>query len=171
MDTPIKVKKFLVGRQFFVIFVVFLIAQLTTFPKMPSNFAGLGPGLVAVLAKTGLPGVALVLTFGQLISQLFVEEFTVQFVNMLGNEAVIRLCLATEYCGVCHFSWLLYHISNKMACGKVVRAAPCDGSKTGTALGDLAPELAVARAADALRPLCEGGARWIPVVSRKPART
>ena len=122
VDTPIKVKKFLVGRQFFVIFVVFLIAQLTTFPKMPSNFAGLGPGLVAVLAKTGLPGVALVLTFGQLISQLFVEEFTVQFVNMLGNEAVIRLCLATEYCGVCHFSWLLYHISNKFACSKMVRA-------------------------------------------------
>ena len=27
-----KVKKFLVGRQFFVIFVVFLIAQLTSFP-------------------------------------------------------------------------------------------------------------------------------------------
>lgn len=123
VDTPMKVKKFLVGRQFFVIFVVFLIAQLTTFPLMPSNFAGLGPGLVAVLAKTGLPGVALVLTFGQLISQLFVEEFTVQFVNMIGNEAVIRLCLATEYCGVCHFSWLLYHISNKGFCGKVVRAA------------------------------------------------
>jgi len=32
IDTPTKVKKFLVGRQFFVIFVVFLIAQLTTFP-------------------------------------------------------------------------------------------------------------------------------------------
>ena len=122
VDTPMKVKKFLVGRQFFVIFVVFLIAQLTTFPKMPSNFAGLGSGLVSVLAKTGLPGVALVLTFGQLISQLFVEEFTVQFVNMPGNEAVIRLCLATEYCGVCHFSWLLYHISKKFTCSKVVRA-------------------------------------------------
>ena len=32
VDTPKKVKKFLVGRQFFVIFVVFLLAQITTFP-------------------------------------------------------------------------------------------------------------------------------------------
>ena len=32
IDTPEKVKKFLVGRQFFVIFVVFLIAQITSFP-------------------------------------------------------------------------------------------------------------------------------------------
>ena len=32
VDTPEKVKKFLVGRQFFVIFVVFFIAQVTSFP-------------------------------------------------------------------------------------------------------------------------------------------
>lgn len=32
VDTPAKVKKFLVGRQFMVIFVVFFIAQITTFP-------------------------------------------------------------------------------------------------------------------------------------------
>jgi len=32
VDTPEKVKQFLVGRQFFVIFVVFLIAQITSFP-------------------------------------------------------------------------------------------------------------------------------------------
>lgn len=31
IDTPVKVKKFLVGRQFFVIFVVFFIAQITSF--------------------------------------------------------------------------------------------------------------------------------------------
>lgn len=36
VDTPEKVKKFLVGRQFFVIFVVFLIAQITSFPRKTS---------------------------------------------------------------------------------------------------------------------------------------
>jgi hypothetical protein len=140
VDSPVKVKKFLVGRQFFVIFVVFLIAQLTTFPKMPDNFAGLGAKAVAVLAKTGLPGVALVLTFGQLISQLFVEEFTLQFVNMPGNEVVIRLCLATEWCGVCHWSWLLYHVSNKFACSKVVRAKhEMDAEEAAAADGAMSP--------------------------------
>ena len=37
VDTPVKVKKFLVGRQFFVIFVVFLIAQITSFPHIPKS--------------------------------------------------------------------------------------------------------------------------------------
>jgi hypothetical protein len=32
--------------------------------------------------ETGLPGVALVLPFGQLVSQILVEEFTVQFSNL-----------------------------------------------------------------------------------------
>ena len=98
--------------------MVFLIAQLTTFPRC-QDFANLGKPAVLVLAKTGLPGVALVLTFGQLISQLFVRS-SVQFVNMpiMGRHS----CLATEWCGVCHFSWLLYHISNKFMCEKVSRA-------------------------------------------------
>ena len=120
VDNPEKVKKFLVGRQFFVIFVVFLIAQLTTFPYMPKDFAGLSPGMVTALAKTGLPGVALVLTFGQLISQLFVEEFTVQFLNLPGNVFVIHLCLFTEYIGVCHFSWLLFKLSEQFSCQKIM---------------------------------------------------
>ena len=37
VDTPEKVKKFLVGRQFFVIFVVFLLAQITTFDSKNSS--------------------------------------------------------------------------------------------------------------------------------------
>ena len=73
VDTPVKVKKFLVGRQFFVIFVVFLIAQITSFPHIPKGFAGMPELMVLLLMQTGLPGIALTLTFGQLVSQLFVE--------------------------------------------------------------------------------------------------
>lgn len=57
VDTPEKVKKFLVGRQFFVIFVVFLIAQITSFEHMPSDFGGMPPVLITILLKTGLPGI------------------------------------------------------------------------------------------------------------------
>jgi hypothetical protein len=93
VNTPEKVKKFLVGRQFFVIFVVFLIAQITTFPgnrplqcihsilqygsycvhepvAIPSNFAGLPSTMVLIFLTTGLPGVFLTLTIGQLVSLL-----------------------------------------------------------------------------------------------------
>lgn len=118
VDTPEKVKKFLVGRQFFVIFVVFLIAEITSFPHMPSNFGGM-PEAILLVIKTGLPGVVLTLTLGQLIGQIYVEEYTVQFLNLYGCEFCIRLSLAAEYIGICNFSWLLYHATSHIWCGDV----------------------------------------------------
>lgn len=123
VDTPEKVKKFLVGRQFFVIFVVFLIAEITSFPDIPNNFAGLPPTMVLILLQTGLPGIALVLTYGQLVSQIFVEEFTMQFLNYYGCEFCIRLSLGAEYIGICNFSWFLFHSTSRLFCGNVRRAA------------------------------------------------
>eukprot|EP01035_Chromulina_nebulosa_P030376 gene30376-40361_t len=121
VDTPQKVKKFLVGRQFFTIFVVFLLAQITSFPGIPENFAGMPHVLVLILVQTGLPGVALTLTFGQLISQIYVEEFTLQFMNLYGCEFVIRLSLGAEWIGVCNFSWLLFGIVSRLFFHKVRR--------------------------------------------------
>jgi len=89
---------------------------------MPSTFAGLPPLLVLVLSQTGLPGVAIVLTYGQLVSQIYVEEFTLEFLNLPGCEFIIRLSLFTEYIGVCNFSWLLYEIGTRLVCMKVIRA-------------------------------------------------
>ena len=40
VNTNEKVQRFLVGRQFFVIFVVFIIAQCTTLPRLPSDYLG-----------------------------------------------------------------------------------------------------------------------------------
>lgn len=123
VDTPEKVKKFLVGRQFFVIFVVFLIAQITSFPDIPNDFAGLPSAMVLILLQTGLPGIALVLTYGQLASQIFVEEFTLQLLNYYGCEFCIRLSLGAEYIGICHFSWFLFSTISRLFCGNVRRAA------------------------------------------------
>ena len=122
VDTPNKVKKFLVGRQFFTIFVVFLISQITSFPHIPKDFGGMPEVLVLLLFQIGLPGVALVLTFGQLVSQLYVEEFTLQFLNMYGCEFVVRLSLGAEWLGICHFSWLLFHTVTRLACSSVRKA-------------------------------------------------
>ena len=119
VNSPVKLKKFLVGRQFFVIFVVFLIAQLTSFPDIPKNFAGMPEVMVTILCKTGLPGVALVLTYGQLISQIFVEQYPAQFLNLYGTEFVIQMSLFTENIGTCHWAWLLYHSVSSVACRAV----------------------------------------------------
>lgn len=112
------VKKFLVGRQFFTIFIVFVISQITSFPHIPANFAGMPTSLVSVLIQTGLPGVAITLTFGQLISQLYVEQYTLSFNNMIGCNFVTQVCLGAEYVGICHFSHLLFHFGSRLFCGK-----------------------------------------------------
>lgn len=78
--------------------------------------------LVVLLAETGLPGVALVLTFGQLISQIYAEEYTIPFLNLYGCNFVIRLSLFAEYIGVCNFSWLLYFCVSRLVCRKVIHA-------------------------------------------------
>jgi len=92
------------------------MAQVTSFPDIPPTFLGMPNIMVILLVQTGLPGVAITLTFGQLISQIYVEEYTLQFLNLYGCEFVIRLSLATEWCGICNFSWLLYHMSSMLCC-------------------------------------------------------
>lgn len=121
-NNPQRVQKFIVGRQFYVIFVVFLIAQITSFPYIPKDFAGLPPTLILVLLQTGLPGIALVLTYGQLVSQLFVEEFTLQFMNLYGCYFCMQLAFGAEFIGIPNFSWLLFHGSSRLFCGKVREA-------------------------------------------------
>ena len=72
---------------------MFLIAQITSFPHIPTDFGGLPATMNLVVFQIGLPGVAPVLTYGQLVSQIFVEEFTLQFLNLPGCELVVRLSL------------------------------------------------------------------------------
>ena len=99
-------QRFLVGTQFFVIFVVFIIAQITSFPHVPPNMWRLPEAFVLILIQTGIPGIMRVLTFGQLIPQLFVEEYCLPFLNLPGCYAVTKLCFGAEYVGVCHFSFI-----------------------------------------------------------------
>ena len=109
VNTNTKVQRFLVGRQFFVIFVVFIISQCTTLPHLPVNYLGLPAGLVKGLLGSGLPGIFLVCTFGQLIPQLFVEQYTLPFLNLYGCWSVTQLAFLAEFVGVCNFSWLTFY--------------------------------------------------------------
>jgi hypothetical protein len=70
--------------------------------------------LVKVALASGIPGIMLVLTYGQLVPQLFVEEFTLPFMNLPGCYFVTQLCFLAEFLGVCNFSWLLFHSVNSL---------------------------------------------------------
>eukprot|EP00629_Pelagomonadales_sp_RCC1024_P015128 CAMPEP_0119284774 /NCGR_PEP_ID=MMETSP1329-20130426/30933_1 /TAXON_ID=114041 /ORGANISM="Genus nov. species nov., Strain RCC1024" /LENGTH=357 /DNA_ID=CAMNT_0007285467 /DNA_START=30 /DNA_END=1103 /DNA_ORIENTATION=- len=102
----LNVQRFLVGRQFFVVFVVFLIAQITTYAELP--FRDDVPDWIYIaLIDTGLPGALVVLSFGQLMPQLVAATHPVRVMDLPGSWTVIMITLGFESIGVTHFAWLL----------------------------------------------------------------
>jgi len=104
-NSHLNVQRFLVGRQFFVVFVVFLAAQLTTYSDL--EVAWLPNWLFIIIIQTGLPGVLWVLSFGQLMPQLIASTHPVVMMNLPGSWSVIQMALMFESMGVTHFSWVL----------------------------------------------------------------
>jgi len=104
-NSHLNVQRFLVGRQFFVVFVVFLAAQLTTYSDLEVPW--LPNWLFIVIIQTGLPGVLWVLSFGQLMPQLIASTHPVVMLDLPGSWSVIQMALMFESMGVTHFSWVL----------------------------------------------------------------
>jgi len=107
----LNVQRFLIGRQFFVVFVVFLSAQLTTYPDLELP---LPAWLFTFLIETGLPGVLVVLAFGQLMPQLVASTHPITFMDLPFSWATIQMALCFETAGVTHFSWVLTFIVKHM---------------------------------------------------------
>jgi len=100
----LNVQRFLVGRQFFVVFVVFLSAQITTYSTLSLPIPR---WLFIFIIETGLPGVLVVLSFGQLMPQLVAATHPVTFMDIPGSWLVIKIALLFEAIGITHFSWVL----------------------------------------------------------------
>jgi len=100
----LNVQRFLVGRQFFVVFVVFLSAQITTYSTLELPIP---KWLFVFIIETGLPGVLVVLSFGQLMPQLVAATHPITFMDIRGSWLVIKIALLFESMGITHFSWVL----------------------------------------------------------------
>jgi hypothetical protein len=103
------VRRFLIGRQFFVIFVVFLINQCTIFPDVQKF--GFNPVLWFFVVQLGLPTALNVLCFAQLPAQLLGNQDPMLFMNRPGPRFTLEVCLFTEMTGIAHFSWVATAIS------------------------------------------------------------
>ena len=98
------VQRFLIGRQFLAVFVVFLIAQLTTFRDLDLNWPS---WLHVLIIDTGFAGALFTLCFGQLIPQLVASTHPVLMLGVHGAYLVTRTCIMLEWIGVCQASWVL----------------------------------------------------------------
>ena len=103
------VERFLIGRQFFTIFVMTMIAQVTSFPNISS--LGINPIVWFIFVQTGLPAALVVTTIGSLQPQLLAARDPWKFLDLYGCNAVLQLCYGLELSGICtHFAWLLIGI-------------------------------------------------------------
>ena len=99
------VRRFLIGRQFFVIFVVYLINQCTIFPTI-SNL-GINYGVWFFFIQLGWPIAINVLCWFQLPTQLLATEDAMMFMNRYLPRTTLEVCLFTEITGLAHFSWVV----------------------------------------------------------------
>jgi hypothetical protein len=99
------VRRFLIGRQFFVIFVVFLINQCTIFPEI--SHLGINSAVWLIFVQLGLPTALIVLCFAQLPAQLLGNQDPMKFMNRPGPRSTLEVCLFTELTGLAHFSWVI----------------------------------------------------------------
>jgi len=81
------VRRYLLGRQFLVVFVDFIAAH-----------------------TMGLGGLGILVPVAQLYPQLTAATNPMWFMGSWGSKTVLLLCLLMEFCGFCHFSWALFTI-------------------------------------------------------------
>lgn len=126
MNTHNKIKKFLIGRQFIVYILLYIIVQLTTFVYNNYDSSNNNSNNISLflyyVCRSGMPGLVLTFTFGQILSQLFCETYTIQTLNIQGSYSVVQLCLFIEKLGVGYVCNLSFFIISRLFFMKVIRA-------------------------------------------------
>lgn len=116
INRPDNVKRFIIGRQFCTVLTGFVIAQITTFATWSGD--GYNPILFYIIVKSGLVGVLVTLSFGQLMPELLAQEFPLRFMNMPGAYSVGWVSLFFDQLAVGHCAWAIYFSTRSMICKK-----------------------------------------------------
>jgi len=116
------VKKFIMGRQFLTVSMVFLLSQITIFPDW-NYFSTTDTNTVHdivtfILFRSGLPGALVVLSISQLLPQLLASEHPWNFMDKRGSFSIVIASLATEALGITHLSRVLFYLMERIIYGK-----------------------------------------------------
>jgi hypothetical protein len=102
--------KFIIGRQFLVIFVVFMIGFCTGYDgdRLVDNPLGVPDGFRDSLIKLGFVGALTTIVIGQLISQVVASKCNIDYLNYrFQYYAVIGVCLFMEFTGLMHAVYMV----------------------------------------------------------------
>jgi hypothetical protein len=106
------VKRFLIGRQFFVVLSMFTMASITSYESFEHFELDILPRkVIGLFVLTGFCGVVFALNTVQLPAQILAKQYPLQFLNLPGAYLFIRLTLLIDQTGIMHFGWILFHCS------------------------------------------------------------
>ena len=102
--------KFIVGRQFLVVFVVFVIGFCSSYDNelLNENPLGVSGTFMTGFVKTGMCSALVTITLAQLISQIVASRCNIDYLNYRFHYyAIVGVCLFMEATGLCHFTYLI----------------------------------------------------------------
>ena len=110
------VERFLMGRQVFVVCLVFFSAKLTTIHgNSESGFLFYVPDWVqALFLETGLLACVVVVIIAQLMPQILASLYPTQFLELIVMRPAYWACICLETSGITHICWVLAWLMGKM---------------------------------------------------------
>jgi len=110
------VERFLMGRQVFVVCLVFFAAKLTTIHgNSESGFLFYVPDWVqALFLETGLLACVVVVIIAQLMPQIVASLYPTQFLELIVMRPAYWACICLETSGITHICWVLAWLMGKM---------------------------------------------------------
>jgi len=110
------VERFLMGRQVFVVCLVFFAAKLTTIHgNSESGFLFFVPDWVqALFLETGLLACVVVVIIAQLMPQIVASLYPTQFLELIVMRPAYWACIFLETSGITHICWVLAWLMGKM---------------------------------------------------------
>lgn len=106
------VEKFLMGRQMFVVFIVFFSAKLTTIhSESQDDFLFPIPDWFrSVFLETGILACVLVVVLAQLMPQIVAAHYPVAFLEFSIMKYGYYACIFLEWTGIVHITWVISHL-------------------------------------------------------------
>jgi len=108
-----RMEAFIVGRQFLVVLVVFVLNQLTTTREETTDDSSLWHQVTSTLQSTGLPVILTVTCLGQLTPQVVAAPCMLDFCNTISVEVAAYASLAMEATGLLHAAYLVKWVFQK----------------------------------------------------------
>ncbi|CAB9497050.1 expressed unknown protein [Seminavis robusta] len=106
-------ERFIVGRQFLVVLVVFVINMMASAIKNPSVL-GLGDLLTEIFVNSGLSLILVTITIGQLTAQVNAANCMLDFLNNYFMVFTSWISLAIEFSGLLHCVYLVQIVFSKV---------------------------------------------------------